>query len=107
MHALPRFPRGQDLVSYGRLVTCAKEAAAKRSGTSGKQIGQASRKWACSEAAGLFLRHPPAGPKFRAQVAHRHGQGPALTGLAHQLARAVDAMRTRHTVVDMETCLHR
>jgi transposase len=29
-HDIARFPRVQDFVSYGRLVTCAKESAGKR-----------------------------------------------------------------------------
>jgi transposase len=40
-HAIQRFPRVQEFVSYGRLVKCAKESAGKRSGTSGTQIGNA------------------------------------------------------------------
>src|SRR2546426_1029943 len=61
MPDIARFPRGQDFVSSGRLVTCAKESAGKRSGTSGTKLGTASLQWACSEAAVLFLRHHPAG----------------------------------------------
>jgi transposase len=62
-HDLQRFPRGQDFVSYGRLVKCAKESAGKRSGTAGAKIGHASLTGACSEAAVLFLRANPAGHK--------------------------------------------
>jgi transposase len=50
-HDSERFPRGQDLVSYCRLVKCAKESAGKRYNTSGKKIGNAYLKWAFSEAA--------------------------------------------------------
>lgn len=63
IHTIRRFPRVQAFVSYGRLVTCAKESAGKRYGTSGKNIGNASLTWAFSEAAVLFLRHNPAGQK--------------------------------------------
>jgi transposase len=63
IHDIERFPRGQDFVSYGRLVKCAKESAGKRLGTSGKKIGNAHLKWAFSEAAALFLRNNPAGQK--------------------------------------------
>jgi transposase len=51
IHALERFPRGQDCASYCRLVTCAKASAGKRSGTSGAKIGHAHLTWAFSEAA--------------------------------------------------------
>ena len=61
MHDITRFPRVQDCVSSCRRVTCARESAGKRSGTSGAKIGHASLKWACSEAAGLFLRNPSNG----------------------------------------------
>jgi transposase len=61
MHDIQRFPRGQDFISYGRLVTCAKASAGKRYGTSGTKIGNASLKWAFAEAAVLFLRHNPHG----------------------------------------------
>jgi transposase len=67
IHDITRFPRVQDVVSSGRLVTCAKESAGKRSGTSGTKIGHASLKWAFSEAAVLFLRNHPAGQKYLAR----------------------------------------
>ena len=51
MHAIARFPRGQDCASSCRLVTCARESAGKRSGTSGATIGNAHLTWAFSEAA--------------------------------------------------------
>ena len=35
IHDMSRCPRGQDVVSSCRLVTCTQEAAGKRSGTSG------------------------------------------------------------------------
>jgi transposase len=79
MHAMTRFPRVQDVVSYCRLVTCAKASAGKRSGTSGAQIGHASLTWAFSEAAVLFLRNNPAGPKSLPRLEHKHGKGTART----------------------------
>jgi hypothetical protein len=92
LYAMPdsaRCPRVQDVVSYGRWVKCAKESAGKRSGTSGTTIGHAYRTWAFSDAAVLFLRNHPAGPKSLVRLETNHGQGKALTVLAHQLARAV------------------
>src|SRR5919109_322045 len=61
IHAIRRFPRVQDFVSYCRLVTCAKESAGKRYGVSGTKIGNAHLKWAFAEAAVLVLRAHPAG----------------------------------------------
>jgi transposase len=89
IHAIHRFPRVQEFVSYGRLVTCAKESAGTRDSTSGNKIGHAYLTWAFAEAAVLFLRHHPAGQKYLARVERRHGTGKALTVLAHTLARAV------------------
>jgi transposase len=63
IHDIRRFPRVQEFVSYRRLVKCAKASAGKRYGTSGKKIGKAYLKGACSEAAVLFLRNNPAGQK--------------------------------------------
>jgi transposase len=95
LYALPdsqRFPRGQTVVSSGRLVTCATESAGKRDGTAGAKRGQASRQWAFAEAAGLWLRDNPAGQKSLTSLETKHGPGKALTLLAQQLGRAVYAM---------------
>ena len=89
IHHIHRFPRVQDLVSYCRLVKCAKASAGKRYGTSGTKIGKADLKWAFSEAAVLVLRANPAGQKYRARLEKKHSKGKALTVLAHKLARAV------------------
>jgi len=105
MHAIARFPRVQDFVSYGRLVKCAQESAGKRSGTSGTKIGNAYLKWAFSEAAVLFLRNNPAGQKYLARLEKKHGKGKALTVLAHKLARAVYYMLKRRVVFDLDTFL--
>ncbi len=51
MHDITRFPRVQDFVSSGRLVTCAKASAGNRDGPSGTKIGHAYLTWAFSEAA--------------------------------------------------------
>jgi transposase len=107
IHDIHRVPRVQDFVSYCRLVKCAKDSAGKRDRTSGKNIGNASLKGAFSEAAVLFLRHNPAGQKFLAKLAHRHGKGKALPVLAHKLTRAVYYLLTRQTVFDIETFLQR
>jgi transposase len=84
---------------------CAKESAGKRSGTSGTKIGNASLKWAFSEAAVLFLRINPAGQKYLARSEKKHGKGKALTVLAHKLARAVYHMLKRATAFDMQLFL--
>jgi transposase len=106
MHDSTRFPRGQDCVSSCCLVKCAKESAGKRSGTSGKKMGNASRTWAFAEAAVLLLRHHTQGQQFLARLEKKHGQGKALPLLAHTLARAVDYRLTRDTVLEMDRCLN-
>lgn len=105
IHDVARFPRVQDFVSYCRLVKCAKESAGKRHGTSGTKIGNAYLKWAFSEAAVLFLRNNAAGQKYLARLENKHGQGKALTVLAHKLARAVYYMLQRTTAFDLEKFL--
>jgi transposase len=106
IHDIQRFPRVQACVSYARLVKCAKEAAGKRYGTAGTKLGNAYRKWACSEAAVLGLRHHPPGQKLLARLANKQGQGKALTVLAHKLARAVSYLLTRERAFDMPHFLH-
>jgi transposase len=101
IHDIQRFPRGQDFVSYCRLVKCTKESASKRYGTSGAKIGHASLQWAFSEAAVWFLRTNLPGQQDLARWEKKHGQGKALTGLAPKLARAVDYMLKRETAFDM------
>jgi transposase len=104
MHDIQRFPRVQDVVSYCRLVTCAKASAGQRDGTSGTKIGNAYLTWAFSEAAVLFLRANPAGQQYLGRREKQHGKGKALTVLAHKLARAVYDMLQRHTAFDMHKC---
>jgi transposase len=107
LHAIHRLPKGQDVVSYGRLVTWAKEAAGTRDGTAGKTIGKADLTWAFAEAAVLFLRPHPAGQKCLVNLAPRPGTGTALTARAHPRARAVSDRRKRQTVFDRATVLPR
>jgi hypothetical protein len=103
LHAIPRGPRGHAGASDGRLVQGAPASAGTREGPAGPPIGHASRTGAVCEAAGRFLRAPPAGPHSLGRLAPTHRQGQALTALAHQLARAVedlwppDTAFARHT----------
>ena len=83
-HDIHRFPRGQDFVSYCRLVNCAKESAGKRYGTSGTTLGHAYLQGAFSEAAVLCLRANPAGQTYLTRLEKKHAQGKALTVLAHK-----------------------
>jgi transposase len=83
IHAIERFPRVPDVVSYCRLVTGAKDSAGKRYGTSGTQSGQASLTGAFSEAAGVLLRAKPAGQPSLTRLEKTPGKGQALTVLAH------------------------
>jgi transposase len=106
MHDITRFPRVQEGVSSCRLVPWAKESAGKRYGTSGTKIGNASRTWAFSEAAVLFLRNKAQGQKCLARLEQKHGQGQALTILAHKVARAVYYLLTRATVFQMDRFLN-
>jgi transposase len=105
IHDIERFPRVHECASYGRLVTCAKASAGKRSGTSGANLGKAHLTWAFSEAAVLDLRDNPAGQKFLARLEKKYSKGKALTIFAHKLARAVYDMFNRSTACDMHTCL--
>jgi len=86
---IKRFPSVQDFVSYSRLVKCSKESNGKKSGTSGKKIGNAHLKWAFSEAAVLFLKGNEPGKRYLDRLANKHSKGKALSILAHKMGRAV------------------
>jgi hypothetical protein len=75
-------------------------------GDSGLKSAHADLTWAFSEAAVLFLRNHPAGEQYRTRFERRHGQGQALTILAHTLARAVDDLLKRETAFELHTFLH-
>ena len=102
IHDIHRFPRVQDFASYARLVTCAQASAGKRLGTGGRKIGTAHLKWAFSEAAVLFLRQHPPGQKLFQRLQRKHGQGKALSILAHKLGRAIYPMLARGTACNLE-----
>jgi transposase len=106
IHDIARFPRVQDVVSYCRLVKCAKASAGKRYGPSGPKIGHAYLKWACSEAAVLFLRDNPARQQYLTRLEKKPGKGTALTVLAPKVARAVYFMLKRHTAFEMDRLLN-
>jgi transposase len=105
IHDINRFRRPQELVSYARLVKCARESAGQMHGTSGRKIGNVHLKWAFSEAAVGFLRNNPEGKKYYARLERKHGKGKALTVLAHKLARAVYYIWKRDEVFDQEKFL--
>jgi hypothetical protein len=107
IHAVTRFPRGQDCVSSGRLGQCARAAAGTRYGTAGATIGKAHLQWACSDAAVLCLRDHPAAQTYLARLEKKQAQGHALTLLAQKLARAVYDMLTRQGACDTEQFFQR
>ena len=104
--AVRRYPRVQECIAYCRLVKGATASAGKRSSTSGTKLGYASLKWAFSEAAGLCLRNNPAGQTSLARFEKQHGQGKALTVVAHQWARALYDMWKRETAFDPDQFSH-
>jgi len=105
IHDLQRFPRVQDFVSYCRLVKCAKESSGKKLGTSGKKIGTVPLRWACAEAAVLFIRQSQPGKEYFAKLEHQHGKAKALTVLAHKLGRAVYYMLSREHAFALQRCV--
>jgi transposase len=72
MYDITRFPRSQDFLSSCRMGKCAKQSAGKWYGTSGTKMGNAYLQWACSAAAGLFLRDPPAGQQYLTRLEKKH-----------------------------------
>ena len=84
-----RFPTVQDFASYCRLVKCAKESGGKKTGSSGKKIGNAHLKWAFSEAAAIFLKDNEPDKRYLDRLTNRYGKAKALSILAHRMGRAV------------------
>src|SRR2546425_749124 len=80
----------------------AKQSGGKLLGTSGAKMGNVHLKRAFSEAAVLFLRHATGGKKFLATLEKKHGEGKALSILAHKIGRAVFYSLARDTVFSME-----
>ena len=99
---IERFPRVQDFASYSRLVKCAKESAGKRSGTSGKKIGNSHLKWAFSEAAVLMLAKSEKARKLLKRLGKKHGKGKSLSILAHKIGRTAYYMLHRGKPFDEE-----
>ena len=91
IHDISRFDRVQ-CASYARLVNCAHTSAGKARGSGGAKMSHVHLKWAFSEAAVLFLRHAPGGKKLLGEIQKKHGQGKALSILAHKIGRAVFRM---------------
>ena len=100
-----RFPTVQNFASYCRLVKSVKESNGKKSGSSGKKIGNAHLKWAFSESAVLFLKGNEPGKRYLDRLANKHGKGKALSILAHKLGRAVYFMLKNKKPFDQNTFL--
>jgi len=105
IHDVTRFDRVQEFASYARLVKGRRESAGKVVGGGGAKMGNVHLKWAFSEAAVLFLRHSAEGKKLLARLERKHGNGKALSILAHKIGRAVYYILSRETVFSMEKFL--
>ena len=103
--ASARVSRGQDGVASCRLGPCAKASAGTRKGPAGTPRGNAALQGALSDAAVLGLRHTPGGQKYWARLATKHGQGKALTLVAHTRARARAARVPRRGAGALDACL--
>jgi transposase len=104
---IKRFPRVGDFLSYSRLVKCAKESAGKRTGSSGKKIGNVHLKWAFSEAAVLFLRKNEPAQKWLRKAQKKHGKGKALSILSAKIGRVVYCMLVRQRSYDVNKFFER
>jgi len=100
IHDINRFESVQRFASYARLVKCEKSSAGKRTGSSGAKIGNAHLKWAFSEAAITVLSHFPECKKLHSRLKRKHGNGKALSILAHKIGRTVYFMLKRNQAFD-------
>ncbi len=77
----------------------------KRTGSSGKKIGNAHLKWAFSEATALFLKDHETGKKYPDKLTHKFGKAKALSILAHRMGRAVYFILKNKEAFDQEKFL--
>jgi transposase len=102
---IARVPRVPEFVSSGRLVQSARASHGKRHGPSGKTSANAHLNWAFAEAAGLLRKPNEPAQQYLAKPATRHGNGKALSLLAHTRGRAVYVMLKQHGAFDQAKCL--
>jgi len=102
MHAVDRFDRVGQFLSYARLVRCAHESAGKKLGSGGKKIGNAHLRWAFAEAVCLFLRSSERARQWKQKQEKKHGPAKVLGILAARLARAVYHMLRKQEAFDEE-----
>jgi hypothetical protein len=102
---IARVPRGQALVSYGRLVKSARESHGKRHGPSGQKLGKAQLKGAFSAAAVLLRKNNEPAKQDLTKIATRHGQGKALSILAPTRGRAISYMLKHQEAFNPEQLL--
>src|SRR5262249_57207897 len=88
IHDIGRFASVGQFLSYARLVRCSHESDGKVVGTGGQKIGNAHLRWACGEAACLFLRSSDRAKRWKERQARKRGDGKALAVLAARLAPA-------------------
>jgi len=105
IHDIDRFDSVQRFASYARLIKCETSSAGKRTGSSGAKIGNAHLKWAFSEAAVTVLSHFPESKKLHTRLKRKHGNGKALSILAHKIGRTVYFMLKRNQAFDPDRFL--
>jgi transposase len=104
IHDIRRVPEVGQFLSYARRVRCTHESAGKQPGTGGNQIGNAHRKWAFPEAAGLFLRVSDQAKRWLARREKKHGTARARGAFAARLGRVVYHRLRQQEVFDTKRC---
>jgi transposase len=103
IHDISRFPRVQDFVSYCRLVKCPRQSGGKKFGAKNTKVGNVHLKWAFPEAACQFFRGNEQAQQYHSRLVSKHGEGKALSIIAHKIGRAVYFMLKRKEPFSMET----
>lgn len=96
-----RFPKVQNFVSYCRVVKCQRESAGKKYASKNTKIGNATLKWAFSEAAIALIRYCPEVKKSHLKRVQKFGKAKSYTIMAHKLARAVYYILKRRKAFDV------
>jgi len=102
---IARFPRSQDFASYCRLVKPAKESNGKKSGHSGKKIGNGHLRWAFGEAVVLMLKGNEPAKAVLQKLSSKYGKGKALAILSARLGRTVYYMLKNQVSFDQDKFL--
>lgn len=100
IHQIERFPTVQQFASYSRLIRPEKSSMGKRTGSSGRKIGNHHLKWAFSEATVLYLRASDDAKKYLLRLQKKNSKARSLSIFSHRMGKAVYFMLSKKEPFD-------